>query len=152
MKVHVSDTSDAVAQLIEQSESYLMEAGVPFAAVHAAILSLEEMVVNILKHGKLGDRSLDIEVALQLDAGCLMIDISDDGQPFDPTVAMPPDHIDAPLEDRPIGGLGIHLVKTLNDELIYRRSDGRNHLRMVKRLPEAGLTTASPPCPDSPPS
>jgi anti-sigma regulatory factor (Ser/Thr protein kinase) len=134
MKFQVADTPDAIAILIEQVESELMDAAIPFAAVHAAVLCIEELVVNILKHGKIEGKEPNIEVEVQLEDGRMVIDISDDTTPFDPTAAGPPQHIDAPLEDRPIGGLGIHLVQTLTNELSYKRVGQRNHLRLVKRF------------------
>ena len=63
----------------------------------------------------------------------LVLEISDDGKPFDPTQAPPP-KLNAALEERRIGGLGVYLVRTMMDEIAYRRSDGRNHLVMRKRL------------------
>ena len=62
-----------------------------------------------------------------------MIEISDDGQPFNPLKDAPKPDLEAALEDRPIGGLGIHLVLTMMDEMHYRRENERNHLTLVKR-------------------
>ena len=93
-------------------------------------LVLDELSVNIVNYG--GEAS-EIEVSLDADADEVRVEISDDGRPFDPlTDAMEPD-LDAPLEDRPIGGLGIHLVREMMDELHYSREDGKNRLAMVKR-------------------
>ncbi len=93
-------------------------------------LVLDELSVNIVNYG--GETS-EIEVSLAADAEVVRVEISDDGRPFDPlTEAVEPD-IDAPLEDRPVGGLGIHLVREMMDELHYSREDGRNRLAMVKR-------------------
>ena len=134
MKYQVADTPDAVAILIEQVENDLMDAEVPFAAVNAAALCIEEHVVNILKHGKTEHKKPDIEIEVQLRDDRMIIDISDDTPPFDPTAADIPDHINAPIEERPIGGLGIHLVRTLTDEQRYERTSEHNQLRLVKRL------------------
>ena len=93
-------------------------------------LVLDELSVNIVNYG--GEAS-EIEVCLAADAEEVRVEISDDGRPFDPlTDAIEPD-LDAPLEDRPIGGLGIHLVREMMDELHYSREDGKNRLAMVKR-------------------
>jgi len=59
--------------------------------------------------------------------------VEDDGKPFDPLQAPPPD-LSLPLERRPIGGLGIHLIRNLMDEVSYARVGGRNVLKMVKHL------------------
>ena len=93
-------------------------------------LVLDELSVNIVNYG--GEAS-EIEVSLASDDDEVRVEISDDGRPFDPlTEAANPD-IDAPLEDRPIGGRGIHLVREMMDELHYCRKDGKNRLAMVKR-------------------
>ena len=93
-------------------------------------LVLDELSVNIVNYG---EEASEIEVCLAADAEEVRVEISDDGRPFDPlTDAIEPD-LDAPLEDRPIGGLGIHLVREMMDELHYSREDGKNRLAMVKR-------------------
>lgn len=135
MKFQITDTPDAVAVLVEQIENHLADASLPFAAVNAAMLCVEELVSNILKHGRIEGERPDIEVELRLEDAQMIIDISDNTMPFDPTATCTPSHIDAPLEERPIGGLGIHLVQKLADQMSYRRVNGRNHLRLIKRLP-----------------
>lgn len=64
--------------------------------------------------------------------GVLTVEIVDGGRPFDPTLSSAPD-TDAPLDARPIGGLGIHLVKSLAASMDYRREQNRNHLRFTLR-------------------
>jgi serine/threonine-protein kinase RsbW len=65
-----------------------------------------------------------------------VVEVEDDGRPFDPLLVPPPD-LTLPLERRPIGGLGIHLIRSLMDEVAYARHDGRNVLKMAKRLAKA---------------
>lgn len=92
-------------------------------------LVLEEALVNVISYaypeGTTGE--IRLETAYDAASGKLTMEISDSGKPFDPTRAAAPD-IDAPLEDRSIGGLGIHLVRTLSDGMEYRRQDDRNVL------------------------
>lgn len=93
-------------------------------------LVLDELWVNVVHYsGATGD----VELSLDADAYEVRLEIADDGQPFDPlNDAVEPD-LDASLEDRPIGGLGLHLVRELMDELHYTREDGKNRLAIVKR-------------------
>ena len=93
-------------------------------------LVLDELSVNIVNYG--GEAS-EIEVSLAADAQEVRVEISDDGRPFDPLNDAAEPDLDAPLEERSIGGLGIHLVREMMDELYYRREDGKNRLAMVKR-------------------
>ena len=59
--------------------------------------------------------------------------IADDGRPFDPLTEAPEPDLESAIEDRPIGGLGVHLVRTMMDEVRYRREEGKNRLTLVKR-------------------
>ncbi len=93
-------------------------------------LALDELSVNVVNYG--GDAS-EIEVSLASDGEKVRVEIVDDGQPFDPLNEAPEPDIDAPLEERAIGGLGIHLVREMMDELHYSREGGKNRLAMVKR-------------------
>jgi anti-sigma regulatory factor (Ser/Thr protein kinase) len=72
-------------------------------------------------------------VSLALDNGEIALCLEDDGPAFDPLTAPMPD-IDAALEDRPIGGLGIYLLREMMDALEYVRVEGRNRLTLRKRL------------------
>lgn len=94
-------------------------------------LVLDELGTNIMKYGK--DENLrEIEITLTSEADALTIEITDDGRPFDPLHDAPPPDLESALEDRPIGGLGIHLVRTMMDKLHYRREQGKNHLTLIK--------------------
>ena len=96
-------------------------------------LVLEELAVNVMNHGH--DEGLhDIEITLNSDADTLTIEIADDGRPFDPLHDAPSANTAAALADRQIGGLGIHLVRSMMDELHYRREQGRNHLTLTTRI------------------
>ena len=96
-------------------------------------LVLDELGVNIVNYG--GEVSM-IQVSLSSEEESVTIEITDDGHPFDPlNDAVEPD-IKAPLEERPIGGLGLYFVRTMMDEMHYRREQGKNFLAMAKRRAE----------------
>ena len=96
-------------------------------------LVLDELWVNVVNYsGATGE----VEISLDTDADEVRLEIADDGRPFDPLTETAEPDIDAPLEDRPIGGLGIFLVREMMDELRYSRENGKNRLAMVKRKNE----------------
>ncbi len=95
-------------------------------------LVLEELCVNIINHGEIDDEE-PIKVALSSDEHNVTIEISDQGKPFDPSIGGPPDQLSMSVDQRPIGGLGIHFVRNLTDEMRYQRVDSSNRLTLVKR-------------------
>ena len=96
-------------------------------------LVLEELGVNIVNYsGATGD----IEISLASDEESVTVEISDDGRPFNPLLDQDTPDVSAPLGNRPIGGLGIHLVRSMMDEMSYSREDGKNKLAMTKRKSE----------------
>jgi len=102
-------------------------------ALNAFQLALEEVVLNVINHGYHGETGHTIPVTLAVEDGHVLATVTDDAPAFDP-LARPPVDINAPLEDRPIGGLGIHLVKKLMTNVTYERRDGRNILTLAREL------------------
>jgi anti-sigma regulatory factor (Ser/Thr protein kinase) len=94
-------------------------------------LLLDEFVSNVIKYGYDDKSEHQIQVTVELDGRHLTIRIQDDGKAFNPLEAPEPD-LDLPIEERPIGGLGILIARTLADSLEYRREGGRNVLTMQK--------------------
>jgi serine/threonine-protein kinase RsbW len=92
-------------------------------------LVLDEAVINIITHGYDDADEHAIEVDLALDGHLLVIHVADDGVAYNPLDAPNP-RFDLPFEQRRIGGLGVHLLKSLARDVQYRREDGRNHLRV----------------------
>ena len=93
-------------------------------------LALEEAVSNVIMYaypeGTAGNMVLD---AVR-DGNRLQFTLVDRGKAFDPT-AVPEANPEAPLEERPVGGLGIHLVRSIMDSISYSRLDGKNVLTMI---------------------
>ena len=120
--------SAAVEELAEREDW-------PPEMVYRVTLVIEELVVNIINHGH-DDGVHDIEIAMASEPDALTVEIIDDGRPFDPLSDAPEPDLDSLLEDRPVGGLGIHLVRTMMDEVHYRRERDRNHTTLIARRGE----------------
>ncbi|MCE2453084.1 MAG: ATP-binding protein [Nitrospinae bacterium] len=99
-------------------------------------LVLEELVLNVVHHGSSDGEEGEIKIELFSDAESVVIDIIDSGRPFDPLTDAPEPDTESTIEDRAVGGLGIHLVRTMMDEVTYRREENKNHMRLVKRRNE----------------
>jgi sigma-B regulation protein RsbU (phosphoserine phosphatase) len=98
-------------------------------------LAVEEIFTNIVSHAYTDKREHEIGVSLSMQPGAVRIDVEDDGVPFNPLEA-PEVDTTKPLEERTIGGLGIHLVRKLMDEMEYKRENARNLLTMTKKTEE----------------
>lgn len=96
------------------------------------VLAVNEAVTNVLLHGY-DDHPGAVSLCVEAEGQDLLVRLSDDAPLFDPTTVPTPD-INLPLEDRPLGGLGVHMMRQLSDELIYQLDDtGKNELTFVKR-------------------
>ena len=105
-------------------------------------LALEEAVVNVMKYAYPQGTTGDVRIDAQANDIRLKFIITDSGQPFDPTTKEEAD-TSLSAEERPIGGLGIFLVRQLMDSINYEYADGQNILTLRKRLTQNTDTTAA---------
>jgi len=111
-----------------------MESGLDARLLPKIELVLEEILTNQVMHAY-KERGGEADVAcFPRPDGCFCLQLTDWGPVFDPLKQSAPD-TSAPLEDRRIGGLGIHLVKNMADHLEYRRDDGKNILTVCFKKP-----------------
>jgi anti-sigma regulatory factor (Ser/Thr protein kinase) len=94
-------------------------------------LAVEEACMNVVEHAY-GGRGGDVTVCFEAYGSDVQITVTDHGEPFDPDQVAMPD-LSQPLEERPIGGLGIYLMQKVMDEVEFEFSAEGNRLRMVKR-------------------
>jgi anti-sigma regulatory factor (Ser/Thr protein kinase) len=122
-----------LARLTAWLDGFCERHQIPDEAHYHLNVVVEELVINAIKHGRCSPVEGAIAVALKLSGQELNITITDTGIPFNPLNAPPPD-LTGSLAERPIGGLGIHLVRSLMNSLEYERQGGRNRLRITKLL------------------
>jgi anti-sigma regulatory factor (Ser/Thr protein kinase) len=96
-------------------------------------LAFDELLTNTVSYGFPAGGHHKISVRLDMDGERFTAELVDDGVAFDPLAAAEPD-LDAALEEREIGGLGIHFVRVVMDSLDYRREKDQNRLVMTKRI------------------
>jgi serine/threonine-protein kinase RsbW len=96
-------------------------------------LALEEVFMNIVMHGAQPGMASSVEVSLALADDGLTMTVEDNGPLFDPLTVPAPD-LTSSLAERPVGGLGVFLVRQLMDAVSYSRVDARNRLTMSKLL------------------
>jgi serine/threonine-protein kinase RsbW len=125
-------------RLVELSEKFASRCGLPEPERARLSIIIEELFTNLVRYGYPdGGSGGRVEIALAIKPGRLQIEFSDDGAPFDPLAARSPE-LDLPATERPVGGLGLYILRSLVDEARYRRANGRNHLTLVRNLNRSG--------------
>ncbi len=117
----------------EAASRWLEDHNAPPAADYLANLAIEEFVTNCIKYGYQDSAEHVIEVELRLSNGELVLIVTDDGNPFNPLESPEPDTT-LPIEERPIGGLGIYLLRKMFDRMEYTRTEGKNKVTLRKTL------------------
>jgi serine/threonine-protein kinase RsbW len=136
-RLSVPATDAGIRAALDTLEGLWTALGVSRAVSWPVDVSLDEVLANVVRHGLAG-RGDEARVALEIDVEpgdpprC-ELRVEDDGPAFDPLQAERPD-TSLGIDERPIGGLGIELVRRLMDEVHYERSGGRNRLRLARRL------------------
>jgi len=113
-------------------EVFLEKKGIPDDTVFTVHLALEEMLSNVIKYAFKDFACHDISLGISIEKKKLKITIEDGGVEFNP-LSVPEKKTDAPIHEREVGGLGIHLVKSMVQDMSYCRKNGKNHLEMVIR-------------------
>lgn len=121
-----------LALLYEFLEQLAGSCGISMPQQMEIKLALDEAVTNVIQYAYPGT-SGDIHIDVACENKQLKITITDKGIAFNPLENKEPD-VTLPLEERPIGGLGIFLVKQLMTDVSYQRSDGYNILKMTKDI------------------
>lgn len=124
---------DEIPALAEAIEIFAETQEIPARAVFQVNLSLDELLTNTISYGFPEGGEHEIMIELTLQGGTLVIEVQDDGQAFNPLEASEVD-ISQDLEDRAIGGLGIHLARKMMDEIEYNREVDHNVLVMRKQI------------------
>lgn len=124
-----------LARIAEAIEAHGEGRDWPMKWVLNVNLSLDELITNVISYGYEDSGEHEIRITLTERDGTLEVVLEDDGVAFDPLSEAPEPDLAASVEERRIGGLGVHFVKSLMDEVSYERRDGRNCLTLIQRSP-----------------
>jgi len=125
-------TIDAIEQIAIFLEELLEKAEVPMMEAARIQLAAEEAVTNVVTHGYDNEPG-DVSVRCTISDEQVMITITDTGPAFDPT-KIPPADVMADLDHRKIGGLGVHLIRSVMDQVTYTRNEDMNQLVLIKEI------------------
>jgi len=134
--IEIAIACDLAAMARAQSDvaAFARERSLEPERVHELELVIDEVVSNIVRYGfPEGGANADICLEARVDQSTVALIFTDNGTPFDPLADAPAPDLTADVENRAVGGLGIHLVKTLADACAYRRDNGRNRLEVTWR-------------------
>ena len=128
LKLRLGNQSAALDRLTEFAAEFSRVHGLPDDEHHRLSVIFDELLTNVATYGYEGAASEGrVEAALSLEGNRLTVEFIDDGRPFDPLTTPQPD-MDLPLAERPIGGIGLAIVRALVDEISYTRDGNHNHL------------------------
>jgi anti-sigma regulatory factor (Ser/Thr protein kinase) len=127
---HFLATPAGFEQASADVRTALDECGVRGRARHNVELVFEEVVSNVVRHGSDDGRTAHIDLSLACETAEVVLTFDDDGRPYDP-LQRPDPTLPTSLEDAPLGGLGIFLVRKASRDLHYERIDDKNRLTVT---------------------
>ncbi len=134
MTLELNSGLEELQRLVEFIEAFCHLHVLPDETSYHLNIALEELVLNVMRHGRCNPAEGSIRLEIELDGDTLNIELSDTGVPFNPLDRPAPD-LTGNIAGRPVGGLGIHLVRSLMGSIGYQRREGRNHLHLTKQVP-----------------
>ena len=133
LTIEVPNSRDAIPRAGGEAQRWLESYQPAPQVLNLVLLAIEELLVNCIDYGYDDSDEHTIVIELSIDEQNLIMTVIDDGHPFDPLNAPAPD-LSLQVQDRPVGGLGIHLLRQLADHVAYQRRDGTNRITLTKRL------------------
>jgi anti-sigma regulatory factor (Ser/Thr protein kinase) len=133
LTIEVRNSPDAIAPASAKAEGWLESYHPSPKVLNLVLLAIEELVTNCIQYGYDDSEEHTVVIVLSMNELNLTMKVIDDGHPFDPFTLPPPD-FSIDIQDRPTGGLGIHLLRQLADHIEYERRDGTNRLTLTKRM------------------
>jgi serine/threonine-protein kinase RsbW len=129
----VAATADGVRRAVDALTRFARARRIAPDDAWPVEIALSECLTNIVEHAYRDRREGVIDVSYQMTDDALAVTVTDEGPTFDP-LSLPPPDTGEPIEDRTPGGLGIHFIRQLMDNVEYHRTDGRNTLVFTKKV------------------
>lgn len=130
----IANRLEEIPLLAEKIDAFAALHDIEPAKIFQVNLVIDELLTNVISYGYPQNGDHQIEIALALQEQHLEITIVDDGQAFNPIEQAPEVNLDASVEERRVGGLGIYFMHNMMDAMAYQREDGCNKLQLTKKL------------------
>lgn len=122
-----------LSYMLQWVRGYLADQGIDPKAIRRIELASEEALVNVMQHAY-GEKKGNVEIRLEIGPERITLSIRDWGPPFNPLQNVPVVDVNATLDERETGGLGIYLMHQVIDEVVYSREQNTNLLTLVKYI------------------
>ncbi len=132
MKIEITNKIENLSSLLDRLEEYLSANNIDSNSIFQFNLSIDEFITNIINYAYTDTNEHIISIDINIENNTIKAEIIDDGIEFDPIKIEEP-NTDLALEDRKIGGLGIHLAKNFLDSMTYQRISEQNRLILSKK-------------------
>ena len=133
LEISVANDREGIPEIVAAVTGLIEENGLAPDIAYALELAIDELVTNAISYGYPDGGNGNVTVEVSIDSDRVMLIVRDDGIAFDPLQQAPAPTLEGDIEDRPIGGLGLHLVGAMMDEVAYERREGENRLTCIKR-------------------
>ncbi len=130
IELSMANNAADMERLMDEVDALMETRPVSAKRKYAVRLALDELLSNVIKYAYEDDKVHQVPVKLDM-GNPFTLTMEDDGKPFNPLEDAPPPVLDGPVEDRPIGGLGLHILQSMGMKLNYRRENNRNVLQVV---------------------
>tara|TARA_B100001750_G_C15280338_1_gene482102 strand:- start:294 stop:710 length:417 start_codon:yes stop_codon:yes gene_type:complete len=131
--VQITNQRNQIDTVRKLFDDYSKENKLTEKTSHDIQMALDELLTNIVSYGYEDTDEHWIDVHFNIDNGALTVEIVDDSKPYNILERDDPD-LSLSVEEKPIGGLGVFLIKKLMSSVDYYTKDGKNHLVMTKEL------------------
>ena len=136
LRLVLKNDSFELGRLRESFDEFADRHRIPDQARFDLQLCLEELVLNVINYGFDDEEEHEVQVDFEVraDPRAMIVSIQDDGRKFDPLTEVPEPDLEGNLEDRAVGGLGVHFVRQFMDGASYRHERGKNRLTLTKNV------------------
>ena len=131
--VRITNQRDQIDTVRKFFDDYSKKNKLTEKTVHDIQMALDELLTNIVNYGYEDTDEHQIDIHFGVNDDAVKVEIVDDSKPYNILEKDNPD-ISLSMEDKPIGGLGIFLIKKLMSNVDYYTEEGKNHLVMIKEL------------------
>jgi len=132
MKIRIKNEKSELVKILKINESFGQKCGFPKKLIDTFNLCFDELINNIINYGYNDNLLHEINVKFSFKNEFIIIIIEDDAMQFNPWNVIKPD-ITLSANDRNIGGLGVHLVKSFMDKVDYKFKNGKNIITLKKK-------------------